>query len=251
MNQYKTFSRSREDMIEKRKAFRKLFRQSPIAEEDILDNLGLFIPRQTWARYLFLHELYKKIIGVHGHVLEFGNRWGQNLALFSSFRGIYEPHNLSRKIVGFDTFSGFPDLHEKDGDNPNMEKGGYAVEEGYEETLEAILDYHESESPISHIRKFELVKGDVMKTLDPYLEKHPETIIALAYFDLDLYEPTRHCLESLKPYLTKGSILGFDELCYEHMPGETTALREVLGLKNIRIERFPFLSPKASFVVIE
>ena len=79
-----------------------------------------------------MHELYQKIISVHGIVVEFGVRWGQNLALFSSFRGMYEPYNYNRKIVGFDTFSGFPSVTSKDGDDVVLEIGAYSVEPGYE-----------------------------------------------------------------------------------------------------------------------
>ncbi len=221
-----------------------------MAPQEMIDNIGLFIPRQNWCKYLFLHELYKKIVDVHGIVVEFGVRWGQNLALFSSFRGVYEPYNHNRKIVGFDTFDGFPHVHEQDGAHRLVHRGAYGVSPGHEKTLEDILAYHEKESPISHMRKFELVKGDVMETLDEYLGRHPETIIALAYFDLDVYEPTRHCLERIRPRLTKGSVLGFDELNHAPFPGETLAVREVLGLDTIRLQRMPF-SPTTSFTVIE
>ena len=59
----------------------------------------------------------------------------------------------------------------------------------------------------------ELVKGDAPEGLRKYLDAHPETIVAFAYFDMDLYEPTRECLEILKDYTTKGTVIGFDELC--------------------------------------
>ena len=36
-------------------------------------------------------------------VIEFGVRWGANLGLFQSLRGMYEPFNYNRKIVGFET----------------------------------------------------------------------------------------------------------------------------------------------------
>ena len=39
--------------------------------------------------------------------MEFGVRWGQNLITLNNLRGIYEPFNHSRKIIGFDTFEGF------------------------------------------------------------------------------------------------------------------------------------------------
>jgi hypothetical protein len=54
----------------------------------------LFIKRQDLSKMLFMNDLYKKIIDVHGIIIEFRVRWGNNLALFESFRGIYEPFNL-------------------------------------------------------------------------------------------------------------------------------------------------------------
>jgi hypothetical protein len=82
-----------------------------------------------------------------------------------------------------------------------------------------------------------------------YLEKNPETIVALAYFDLDLYEPTKACLEAIRPRLVKGSVLGFDELNDPDSPGETIALNEVFGLENIRLRRYRYASRVSYFVV--
>ncbi|MCP6719112.1 MAG: crotonobetainyl-CoA--carnitine CoA-transferase [Patescibacteria group bacterium] len=233
-----------------RERFFELFKNTPIPPNEILQNLGLYINRQLLSKILFMHELYIKIINIHGIIIEFGTRWGQNLALFESFRGIYEPYNYSRKIVGFDTFEGFPSIHEKDGHRKVSKVGAYSVTENYEEHLESILDYHESESPLSHIKKYEILKGDVLVTFEDYLNKNPETIISLAYFDLDIYEPTKKCLELIKPYLTKGSVIGFDELAFKDFPGETIALREVLGLDKYKIQRTP-LNPFPSYIIIE
>mgnify|MGYP003971701973 CR=1 FL=1 len=41
----------------------------------------------VFLNFEYLHsrnsnEIYKKIIDVHGVIMEFGTRWGQNLALF-------------------------------------------------------------------------------------------------------------------------------------------------------------------------
>ena len=77
-----------------------------------------------------------------------------------------------------------------------------------------------------------------------------ETIIALAYFDFDIYEPTKKCLEEIKGHLTKGSIIGFDELNTHHHPGETLALKEVFGLSKFRIMSSP-LNPSTSYLVFE
>ncbi len=74
--------------------------------------------------------------------------------------------------------------------------------------------------------------------------------MALAYLDLDLYEPTRTCLEELRPFLTKGSIVAFDESALAESPGETVALRETWGLSNLRLVRTPYLG-FPSYAVID
>lgn len=233
-----------------RERFFKLFKECPIPENELLENLELFIKRQDFSRILFINELYQKIINIHGIVMEFGVRWGRNLALFESFRGIYEPFNHNRKIVGFDTFEGFPAVHEKDGKADIVSTGSWSVTKNYEEYLKQVLDYHEQESPISHIKKYSLVKGDAIIEIDKFLKENPDTIIALAYFDFDIYEPTKKCLEAIKGYVTKGSIIGFDELNVHDYPGETLAFKEVFGLNRYRITHSPY-SPTQSYVVIE
>lgn len=233
-----------------RKKFFKLFKDCPIPEDELLSNLVIFIKRQDLSRVLFMNEMYKKIINVHGVVMEFGVRWGHNLALLESLRGIYEPFDRYRKIVGFDTFEGFPSVHEKDGVSDIVTTGAYSTTKNYEEYLEQVLDYHEQESPIAQIKKYQLVKGDATVEIDRYFKNNPETIVAFAYFDLDIYEPTKKCLEAIKERVTKGSIIGFDQLNSNDFPGETLALKEVFGLDKYRIIRNPFSSAQ-SYVVIE
>lgn len=222
---------------------------TPIPNEQLLGNLGLFLDSKALSRILFMDFLYRQIVDVQGVVMEFGTRWGQNVGLFTSLRGIYEPFNRHRKIVGFDTFAGFPSIAPEDGGADMMRPGQLAVTENYEGYLGDVLATHESLAPLSHIRKFELRKGDATRELPLYLEKAPETIIALAYFDFDLYEPTRRCLELIRPRLTRGGVVGFDELNDPDSPGETLALMATFGLSNVRLKRFPHASRVSYFVV--
>ena len=238
------------DEVSCRGQFFDLFKECPIPDNELLLNLGLFMKRQDLSKILFMNDLYKKIIDVHGVVVEFGVRWGQNLALFESFRGIYEPFNHNRKIIGFDTFEGFPSVHRKDGGSSIIQKGAYSVSEGYEKYLEKVLDYHESESPISHIKKYRLVKGDATREIDRFFEENPETIIAFAYFDFDIYEPTKKCLDAIKTHITKGTVIGFDQLNLHDYPGETIAFKEAVGLDRFRIRRSPYSSVQ-SYIIID
>lgn len=228
----------------------KSFKECPIPDNEIFSNLGLFLSRQNLSQLLFVNEIYQQILDVHGVIMEFGVRWGRNMALYESMRGIYEPFNHNRKIIGFDTFEGFPSVNEKDGKSDIIEVGAYNVTDNYEQYLAGILDYHEQESPIAHIKKYELVKGDAVSSIQQYLERNPQTIVAFAYFDFDIYEPTVACLNAIKDRLTKGSIIGFDELNHKDYPGETLALKEVLGLGRYQIRHSKF-SPTQSYIVIE
>jgi hypothetical protein len=46
-------------------------------------------------------------------------------------------------------------------------------------------------------------------------------------------------LEAIQPYLTKGSILAFDELAHAKWPGETAALRHTLGTDHDNLRLLP------------
>ena len=227
----------------------KIFRECPIPDDSILANLGLFLTSKTLSRILFMDYLYKLSVEVQGVVMDFGTRWGQNMSLFTSLRGIYEPFNRHKKIIGFDTFKGFPNFDKKDGDSNMIGLGNISVTENYFEYLQKLIKLQEGENPLSHIEKNQFVVGDASEGITEFFDAHPETIVALAYFDFDLYEPTKACLEAIKPRLVKGSVVGFDELNDPDSPGETIALQEVFGLNNIKLKRFRYASRVSYFIV--
>ncbi|NRS49380.1 TylF/MycF/NovP-related O-methyltransferase [Brevibacillus sp. HB2.2] len=250
MNKIEFLQRYAEDEKQTRLELLDLFINSPIPKTEMIDHMGLYVHRQMLSRMLFLNDIFQQILNVNGVIMEFGVRWGTNLAIYEALRGIYEPYNYTRKIIGFDTFEGFPSVNEKDGTDSIIKKGAYAVTEGYEEYLENLLFTRQKLSPLNHINKFELVKGDATQTLKKYLEEHPETIISLAYFDFDIYEPTKACLELIMERVTKGSIIAFDELNYPAFPGETLALLEVLGINKYQIRRSKFATVP-SYIIVE
>lgn len=220
-----------------------------IPTNQLLSNLQLFINSKNLSRILFFDFLYRQILQVPGVVFDFGTRWGPNAAEFISLRGIYEPYNRHRKVIAFDTFEGFPDINIKDGNSDLMRKGNLELPKGYANELVEILQLLELDNPISHIKKFDVIKGNAVNSLKEYINLNTDTIVALAYFDFDLYEPTYECLNQIKDRLTKGSIVAFDELNDPDSPGETHALMEVFGLPNVRLRRHPHTSRVSYFVV--
>jgi hypothetical protein len=244
--------RSSNQEMDRRAKFIATFESSPIPRHELLySQLSLFLPRQELSRMFAMADLYRNhVLGTNGVLMEFGTCYGRTAALLTNLRGIFEPFNFTRKLIIFDTFTGLQGTNEKDGNHKLAADGAYSTGEGYENYLDEVLSYHESESPISHRKKFEIVKGDASTSITKYLAEHPETIIAMAYFDFDIYGPTKACLEAIKPHLTKTSVLAFDELNCPEYPGETRALAEAFGLGKCALRRSP-LSPWMSYTTCE
>lgn len=235
-----------------RKQLTGLYQTHPMVDEQLLTNFGLYMRSSVLASMLFRVEAYQKIIKIPGDILVFGLWWGQDAILFENIRAVFEPYNMNRRIVGFDTFGGYPeeDIGEKDKPSEVISAGVYAVPDGYENYLRELAEYHTRENSAWHPNKMEFIKGDVLKTVPDYYEKHPERITALAYFDMALYEPTKVCLEQVLDTCIKGSVIVFDELNREEYPGETLALKELVDLKHTRIEKSKIL-PDRTFMIIE
>lgn len=235
-----------------RDEFARAFAASPIPPKELVySQLSLYLSRQELARMLALSDIYRThVLHANGALFEFGTCYGRTAALLTNLRGIFEPYNFTRKLAVFDTFSGLAGCSAKDGAHESARDGAYSAGSDYEAHLRSVLNYHESEAPIAHIQKHEIVKGDAAATLDAYLRRNPATIVALAYFDFDIYAPTKACLELLRPHLTRGTVLVFDQLNCPEYPGETIALSEVFGLHRCNIQRSP-LTPWLSYVIAD
>jgi hypothetical protein len=209
-------------------------------------DFNVFMRRQTLARILFLDMLYRKIIEVPGSILEFGCKYGASLSIFCGLRGIYEPFNFTREIYGFDSFSGFLNIDKRDG--THVQEGQLATSKNWRDTLEKVLNIHINDSPLSHLMHVETIAGDVTNTWPNFVSERPHLSIAMAYFDLDLYLPSKFLLENVIDFMPKGSLIIFDEFTTKIFPGETLALQEVLGIKNCDLKRSP-LSPTAAYLI--
>lgn len=221
-------------------------------EKEICENLSLFITPQHFRRMLFFSEMYKLILDKPGSIMQFGVRWGRELALFENLRTVHEPFNHSRRIIGFDTFAGYSGVSAEDGKSEQFVPGNLSVSENYDEFLHQLLRSREILSPVSNTQKFQLVRGDVSNTLDTYLEEHPYEIVSLLHLDLNLYQPTRFVIEKIWERVFKGTLVIIDEINCPSIPGETVALREFLDLKGIALRRLPGISPTwPSYFIVE
>ena len=207
-----------------------------------LQNFAKYVPRQSLGYFLTRYEIFKRVLCVQGSVVECGVYLGGGLMTFAQLSAILEPVNHQRKIIGFDTFEGFPEVHEIDraGQSPYAHPGGLAVD-SMDDLYEAITLFDANRN-IGHIPKVELVRGDARVSVPEYLEKNPHTIVSLLYLDIDLYEPTKVALDHFLPRIPKGGIIAFDELNSSIWQGETQAAMEAVGISNLRLVRTPFES---------
>lgn len=198
--------------------------------------------RQTFQRALHWVDLYKIQMPSIGCILELGVHYGATLATLINLRGIYEPYNISRRIIGIDTFCGFAQVCTEDnaGDRQLWREGDYAVAaNSYEDILDNILSYHESNCPCGHIKKFQVIKGDAPVALRKHLEENRHELYSMVVFDMDVYKPTLECLELIKERCSANTIVVFDELNCKSFPGETIALLELSCLSKVELHSVP------------
>lgn len=217
-----------------------LLKYVKMPSEELIHNLGLFMRGSYLAKVLWLAELYQMILDIPGDIMEFGTWYGSNLSIFHNLRSVLEPHNRDRRVVGFDTFEGYPEVDEGSG----ITKDSYYTGVEWADYLEKILAWHQTDGTINHVKKYGIVYGDIRETLPAYLEEKEQSFIALAFLDVAMEEITTKILTHIGPYLIQGSILVLDELGSPQFKGETKALKKVFKYNQMSIRKSKFLHTK-------
>lgn len=229
----------------------KAFESSTLPLAARLQNFPRHVRRQDISRFLTKWELFKMNLPVHGSVVECGVFAGGGLLSWMHFSAMLEPYNHQRRVIGFDTFSGFPSVAPQDtkhGASEYLKAGGLESNKEVVEELQQLIALHDRNRPVGHISKTELVVGDACKTIPKYVEEHSHLLISLLYLDFDIYEPTKAALDALLPRVAKGGVVAFDELNCPEFPGETVALLEALDLSRVKLQRLPY-DPYISYFI--
>ena len=228
---------------------KECFDKNPEPWEKKLENFPKYVRRQNLTRFLALYELFKLSLQVKGSIVECGVFRGFGVMSWAKLSAILEPVNLTRRIYGFDSFSGFPSISDVDkfgiaGDV----KVGDLYSDSEEELLE-LAQINDSTRFLGHIPKVHLIRGDAVSAIPKFAEDNPHLLISLLFLDFDLYEPTKVALKNFLPRLPRGAVIAFDELDNPLWPGETLAMLEECGAGNLRIKRFEF-DPYIGYAVI-
>ena len=201
--------------------------------QDLLEHYPAFVGHMTISRFLGLYEMYKKTLGVAGHIAEIGSYKGASLLHFSKLVKIFEGESLTQ-VHGFDWFQGTG----KDEINSFVEEGTY--KESYERLIELIKIQGLENQTFVH-------KMDVIKELSPFLEKNLHMQFKLVFLDAGMYNIVKTVLPLLWERLTPGGILILDQYNHELSPGETLAVREILP--NARVMTLPNIWMPSAFII--
>jgi len=218
------------------------FNKSKLSVEKKIENFPRFVNRRDVATFLNRYEIFKKIVGMHGSIVECGVNLGGGLFSWLHFSSILEPYNSSRYIVGFDTFDGFQS------DNENDDKGKYRDKKLFKDfisnqSFDEIKDSIEIQNqnrPLNQLSKLSVVKGDATETIPKFLDENPHFLVSLLHIDFDIHAPTKVAIEKFLPRMPKGSIIAFDDLNAHEGPGETVAFLESMDIKKYRLYRNSF-----------
>lgn len=227
----------------------RIFEACPDPIETKLEQFPKYVRRQHLKRFLALYEIFKLVLPVKGSVIECGVFKGFGVMSWAKLSAMLEPENLTRRVYAFDTFAGFPSVHEKDQTPVADVTAGGLFADSHDE-LQALITEYDRDRFLGHIDKVHLVKGDVVETIPTFLAANPHLVVSLLFLDMDLYEPTLAALRHFVPRMPKGAVLAFDELDNPMWPGETVATLEELGLRSLRLQRLEW-DPYISFAVLE
>jgi hypothetical protein len=219
-----------------------VWESSPDSTSIKLSEFPKYVPKNSLMQFISRYELYKLIENVPGDIIELGVCGGKGLFSFVQSVFINEPLYQWRKIIGFDTFQGFPSISDKDNLNSNshLKQINSHYEDSYDELMK-LKKIHEDFRFINSNEQIKLIKGDVKYTIPKYLEENEGLMISLLYFDLDLYEPTKFALELLWDRIPKGGIIVFDNAIMDTWSGEAIALHEILKIGQCKLVKIPYI----------
>ncbi len=174
---------------------------------------------RNMQHFCLLIDLYTKISGLTGAVVECGVGKGRS---FLQFSYLAQKENKGRNIWGFDSFEGFPMPTTEDISMRNPKKGDWSGTSSRD--IVAVLRTAGLESEFIKAQTH-LIPGFFDQTLKSY-SGGP---IAFLHVDADLYSSYKEALEMLVPQVVEGGVVLFDEYGHEKWPGATVAVDEFLA----------------------
>lgn len=188
-----------------------------------MENASIFLKPKDIRSYAISKSL-KNLSNKSNLFLEFGVFRGESINLFAEIL-----NEKKFQIYGFDSFEGLEEEWNMNEYNPI---GTFSLKQKLPKVRKNAI----------------LIKGKVQDTIDNFLEKNKEKKIIFAHFDMDTYTPTKYALKQIKKYLTKGSVILFDQF-YAYPNWQRHEYRAFIEIFNK--EEYQYIAFSESEVAIE
>jgi hypothetical protein len=190
---------------------------------DYIHQFPAFAGHMTLWRTFTLYELYKKTLGLAGHIADVGVYMGASTLLFGKLLQIFEPESLTM-VHGFDWFKG---THVSKEDTLQVEGAHLESEARVRrliacQNLDAVVKVH---------------KLDVAKEIEGFFAANPHLRFKLIFLDSGTYDVVSSAIRAFWPRLTPGGLLVLDQYNHEVAPGEVRAIHDLLP--NEKVETIP------------
>ena len=197
---------------------------------------------KIFARY----ELFKKAIDIPGDIVEGGVYRGAGVLYWAKLIQIFNPLSI-RRVIGFDTFEGFPKTAKLDYDR---ETGAMLTQQDSyfkEVSPDGIMQIAAS-LDLDH--RIELVKGDARNTIKDYVRGNPGFRIALLNLDFDTGDATAAALEQLYSLVVPRGVIVFDEYAIRGW-GESEAVDKFFEDKHVVYESLSWTLTPTAYILKE
>jgi len=171
--------------------------------------------------------------------------------LWAKLLDIFCMGDTSKKVIGFDTFSGFPEITKEDlgtVEIADKREGGYHPGTAESELID-LIGLLDQDRFAPEFPRVELVKGDIRQTAAEYVDSNREMRISLLNLDLDLYEPTLAALKEFFPLVVPGGVVILDDYGLEGWSGATAAVEYYFGKDLPKISKFNFRAAPGGYFI--
>ena len=196
---------------EKYKKIINLKKKFKFSDFELITNYGLFSGDTNLFKTLAVYDILKQTSKVKGDIIEFGIHKGNTSLLIKKILNLFK---IKKKLFLLDHFKGLIHYNKEDTKLSKKFKGKYV---GKKNQIEAFLNFF-------NLKNYKIINKDAT-TLKPGFFKRKK--FSLAYFDMDLYEPTLRALEAIDKNISVGGLIVFDE-GHKKLWSERFAIQELL-----------------------
>lgn len=165
-------------------------------------DFNLQMDKERLSKFLIHYEVFKKIENIKGSIVECGIFKGTSFVRLAMFRELFKKKS---KLVGFDIYG---DIYPNTSfENEKKHREHWIKSAGHSSISKKQLEWIFKKKKI---KNYELVKGDVLKTIPNYVKKNKKLKISLLNIDLAFVEPTKCALDYFYSKMSKGGIILFD-----------------------------------------